>query len=326
MRTLIFPVDKCSAIATTAPDGFAVTVSQDLLRAIEVARGAQERVAAHTETGMGGLISLSAHAFAELVHKDPDDEHSLNLMATPQLMASADGISFRAEEETGDFAESAAVPPDAFMRAIRQILSARSHPASDRARIEARAVADLQQAVLAGCGLPLGPTGFDSPTPNEPDRAVMVGVIAIDDPEEADAGVTGLYEVAVSDQGIPQASLANAALDIFHSHVAIDNLECFHIWCEDAGGSQLEQSGDKAYLHSDAGFIATRHALPTFTITDLQRIFGEECPALSVSVWRDRARNGTTTMGYWEEVFEAIRDIQDLHSASSDPQESLSES
>lgn len=65
----------------------------------------------------------------------------------------------------------------------------------------------------------------------------------------------GLYSIFVNDT-IPDDHLANAALDIFHSDVAISSLDDYDFIVTDINGDELEQSEDvESYEYVDEGEV-----------------------------------------------------------------------
>lgn len=89
-----------------------------------------------------------------------------------------------------------------------------------------------------------------------------VFLYAIADPDvtlsEDDAEIPGRYQIRVDDE-VPAAHLAPAALDIFHSHVAVDVLEDFQFHVTDTAGHYLDGPDDddfpEDYAYADDGEV-----------------------------------------------------------------------
>lgn len=81
--------------------------------------------------------------------------------------------------------------------------------------------------------------------------------------DPADQDVAGRYRVALK-PGIPDAHLASAALDVFHSDVPVDTLDDFSFEVTDLGGKALAQDDTaKQYQYVDCGEIVGVEALPS---------------------------------------------------------------
>lgn len=70
-------------------------------------------------------------------------------------------------------------------------------------------------------------------------KKLFVTVIQLSDTIVEDAEVTGTYTVMVPDSVSPYAA-ANIALDVFHTHVAIDNLDKFGITVFDEHENEMQ--------------------------------------------------------------------------------------
>ena len=73
---------------------------------------------------------------------------------------------------------------------------------------------------------------------------------------EDDSNVAGVYLVDV-DNDVAVEHLGSAALDIFHSDVAVETLDDFEFTVHDADGKIIEVSDSENYEFSDRGSVCS---------------------------------------------------------------------
>lgn len=74
--------------------------------------------------------------------------------------------------------------------------------------------------------------------------------------EDDDANVAGFYMVDVADD-VPAEHIGSAALDIFHSDVAVDVLDDFVFTVHQMDGKLVEISDSEGYEFTDRGSVYT---------------------------------------------------------------------